>query len=79
MSEVITEAANEEKPAKRKSSYKTTICDVLKYDEKEKWLDISFNGYGVRLKNVEAFSGENVEVKYKGTIGKPNFECQIKK
>ena len=36
-----------------------------------------FDKYGIRIKNVEAFCGTYITVKYKGEIGKPNFKVLL--
>lgn len=49
-------------------------CKVLHYNKHTKTLDIMFDQCGIRIKNVEAFNGTYIIVKYKGEIGKPNFK-----
>lgn len=69
----VAENKTEVKPQKKKDNYKIKSCKVIKYDKKSKILDILFDNYGLRFKNVNA-SGNTVEVKYKGTIGNKDFE-----
>lgn len=59
------------------SKYKTESCKILAYNSKTKELDISFKNYGIRLNGVDNVDGDNVVVKYKGEIGKPNFEYKL--
>lgn len=58
---------------KPKNIFKEKECDVMAYNKKEKTLDIKFDNFGIRLKNVDKFQGNKVFIKYKGEIGKPNF------
>lgn len=60
-----------------KSLFKEKECRVLSYNKNLGILDIVFDGYGIRLTNVKNFSGNTAKVKYRGEIGKPNFECKI--
>lgn len=62
---------------KSKEIFKTKICKVLKYDKYNKILDIDFDGFGIRLNNIEFHNGETVNIKYKGEIGEANFECKL--
>ena len=87
LSEVVTPMEETEKkeevliPKKPKNNfkneYKTKLCKVISYNEKNKTLDIKFDKYGMRIKNVKEFTGSVVELKYKGYIGKPNFEYKL--
>lgn len=74
-----TSAENKTKPQTRetKSKYKEKKCTVISYNHIKKTLDIRFEQFGIRLNNVEDFSGDTVQVKYKGEIGKPDFECRL--
>lgn len=69
--------AKNETAKKNKGSYKTVECRVLSYDGKTMALDIDFNGYGIRIKNVKDFYGDSVTIKYRGEIGKPNFDFKL--
>jgi len=60
-----------------KPMFKEKECRVLSYNKNLGVLDIVFDGYGIRLTNVKNFSGNTAMVKYRGEIGKPNFECKI--
>ena len=64
-------------PRKAKNNYKEKECKVIGYNKITKILDISFNGYGIRLNNINNFKGDTVIVKYEGEIGKPNFSCRL--
>ena len=58
---------------KTKEDFKEKECKVIRYDNSTKSLDINFDGYGIRIRNVK-FSYNNdviVNVKYKGEIGNP--------
>lgn len=52
-------------------------CKVIRYNKAKKTLDVYFDTYGIRLKDVENFPGDSVIVKYKGEIGKPNFKVGL--
>lgn len=65
------------KKPKQKNGFKTKKCKVISYDKRTKRLDVDFDGYGVRITNVEDFEGEFASIKYKGEIGNPNFECKF--
>ena len=88
---VITEGMNEEIPneeiqeelpkiqprKKNRIEYKEKECKVIGYNKVTNSLDISFDGYGIRIKDVKDFIGDTVTVKYKGEIGKPNFVYKL--
>lgn len=58
--------------------FKTKKCDVIAYNKRTKALDIKFDKYGIRIKNVNDFNDDaTVEIKYKGEIGKPNFKYKM--
>ena len=61
----------------RKDEFKTKECPVISYNKHSNTLDIMFDKYGIRIKNVKDFIGNIVNVKYKGEIGKPNFEIAL--
>lgn len=55
-------------------------CEVIYYDSHKKTLDIKFNKYGVRIRNVELIDNKDhatIKIKYKGEIGKPNFIIKV--
>ena len=60
-------------------NYKSQNCKVISYNEKNKTLDVQFNGYGIRIKNVLNFNNtvNEVTVLYKSDIGKPDFEYKL--
>lgn len=64
---------------KLKEQFKEKQCKIINYNSRTKTLDINFDGYGIRIKDVELLSNDasNVQVKYKGEIGKPNFIIRI--
>lgn len=70
--EDITKEFLPKKP-KNNNNFKTKECKILQYNKNTKTLDIDFNGYGIRIHNVEKISGDTIEIKYKGCIGKSNF------
>jgi len=41
------------------------------------FVDINFMDKGIRIKTDRTFNSETVEVKYKGSIGKPDFEYSL--
>lgn len=89
--EVITPAVNIKKetasieesiPKKSKnnfknSGFKTKECEVIFYNERLHALDVRFDGYGIRIKDIKDFTGSTAIVKYKGKIGHPNFEYKL--
>lgn len=60
-----------------RNEYKEKDCDVIGYNKYNQTLDVNFDGYGIRIKNVENFDGDKATVKYKGEIGKPDFEYKL--
>lgn len=70
--ENVTESILQKK-SKKNSGFKTKVCKVISYNKSSKNLDIYFDGYGIRIHNVDNFEGDTIEIKYKGTIGKSNF------
>lgn len=79
MKETLEETTEETLPRKpkRNNNFKTKICKVISYNKAFKTLDILFEQYGIRIYNVFDFQGDTVEIKYKGTIGKPNFVYKL--
>ena len=80
--EIPKEEIQEELPKiqprkKNRIEYKEKECKVINYNKITSSLDISFDGYGVRFNDVKDFVGDTVIVKYKGEIGKPNFEYKL--
>ena len=75
--EVIQEALPKIQPRKNKSQFKEKECEVIKYNKITKTLDVKFDKYGIRIKDVEDFNGDIAIVKYKGEIGQPNFEYKL--
>lgn len=61
----------------KNNGFKSKECEVIAYSKRTNTLDIRFDGYGIRIKDVENFVGDTVELKYKGEIGKPNFEYKL--
>jgi len=61
----------------KNNGFKTKECKVIAYNKRTNTLDVKFDGYGIRIKDVKDFSGDTVEVKYKGEIGKSNFEYKL--
>lgn len=64
---------------KLKEEFKGKECEIINYDNHTKSLDINFDGYGIRIRNVELSTNDNsmIKVKYKGEIGKPNFIVKV--
>ena len=59
---------------RQKDAFHEKQCKVIRYDKRNKILDVMFDRYGIRIKDVKVFKSDCVTVKYKGEIGKPNFE-----
>lgn len=53
-------------------------CEVINYNKSSKFLDIMFDGFGIRLYEVNNFSGNTAIVKYKGKIGNPGFTVKYR-
>lgn len=77
LEETIEEKPLPKKPRNNRNGFKTKECKVISYDNRTKNLDVDFDGYGIRIRNVENFEGSTAIVKYKGTIGKSNFEYKM--
>lgn len=74
--EEITEEVLPRKP-KRTNGFKIKKCRVLSYNKTTKDLDILFDQYGIRIHDAVDPQDDMVEIKYKGTIGKPNFAYKM--
>lgn len=61
----------------KKDNYKDKECKVIKYDKYSKTLDVLFDRFGIRIFNVESFNGNIAIIKYKGEIGKPDFDYRL--
>lgn len=80
MDDVATTEVEKKKIIKQNAeSLKTKTCKVLKYDKKSKTLDVLFDKCGIRFYEVKPIDVGTVEVQYKGTLGKDNFEYSLKK
>lgn len=74
----IMEPVTEPIPKKPKNrEFKEKECKVLFYNKRTKTLDVLFDNYGIRLKDVKCFTGDTVTVKYYGEIGQPNFKYKL--
>ena len=64
---------------KSKEDFKEKECEIINFDNHTKSLDINFDGYGIRIRNVEFSVNNNlrIKVKYKGEIGKSNFVVKV--
>lgn len=74
------ESMVEEKPkVKKKSTFKTKDCEIIKFNPQTKTLDVRFDGIGLRFNAVKNdYTGvETAKIKYKGTIGKPKFVYKL--
>ena len=60
-------------------NYKIMKCKVITYNKNNHTLDVLFNGYGIRIKNVQNFNStaDDIDIQYKGEIGKTNFEYKL--
>lgn len=74
--EVIQEKLPKIQPRK-KNEFKEKKCKVIAYNKRTETLDVRFDSYGIRIKNVKDFNGDIATIKYKGEIGKPNFEYKL--
>lgn len=74
----IVESVTETIPKKPKNrEFKEKVCKVLLYNKQTKTLDVLFDSYGIRLKNVKDFTGNTVSIKFYGEIGQPNFKYKL--
>lgn len=64
-------------PKRQRNIFRTKECRVIEYNARTKNLDVDFDGYGVRIPNVDHVDGTTVTVKYKSKIGKPDFICKL--
>lgn len=64
---------------KSKDDFKEKECEIISYNQHTKMLDVKFNNYGIRIKNVESFynNGSTIKIKYKGTIGNSDFVVKV--
>lgn len=64
---------------KPKDDFKEKECEIISYNQNTKSLDVKFDGYGIRIKNVESFHNNStmVKIKYKGNIGMPDFVMKV--
>ena len=60
-----------------KNEFKEKECRVISYNKHSKTLDIMFDNYGIRLKNIETFTENTINIKYKGDLGRPDFEIKL--
>ena len=78
---VDTVADSNDKPkaqVKKKSAYKEKECKVLRFNKKEKTIDIMFDKYGVKLRTaMDNYDAKTITVKYKGKIGTKDFEIKL--
>lgn len=81
MEEIVEKESTTTLPKKPKNnkfnSSKTKECKVVSYNKKTLELIISFNGTNIKFTGVKNINGDTISVKYKGEIGKPNFECKL--
>ena len=75
--EMIQEELPKIQPKKNKNDFKEKVCSVIRYDDKNHTLDVMFDKYGIRIADVKNYAKDTVVVKYKGTIGTPDFEYKI--
>ena len=64
---------------KKKDDFKEKECSVINYNNSLKTLDINFDGYGIKIRDVKHFSypTTTVRVKYKSEIGQPDFSIKL--
>lgn len=79
--DVLSDNSNIYKKSKplANKNYKLKNCKVIFHNKNNNTLDVLFNGYGIRVKNVHNFDNTNdtVDIQYRGEIGKSNFEYKI--
>ena len=76
--DAVTEPNDKPKAqVKKKSTYKERECRVLRFN-KDKTIDIMFDKYGVKLRTtMDNYDAKTMTVKYKGTIGRKDFEIKL--
>lgn len=74
---VIEELPKKTKNNFKNTGFKTKECKVIAYNKRTNTLDVNFDSFGIRIKDVGNFNGDIVTVKYKGEIGKSNFEYKL--
>lgn len=77
--EYMEETIKENLPQKPKknNNFKIMSCKVLNFNKHTHDLDVDFDGYGIRIHNVKECFDDSIELKYKGSIGKPNFVYKL--
>lgn len=66
------------KPKNNKfDGFKTKECKVVSYNKKTLELIFNFKGINIRFTRIKNNIGDTISVKYKGEIGKPNFEIKL--
>lgn len=74
--EVVQEKLPKIQPRK-KNEYKEKKCKVIGRNRTTNTLNVNFDGYGIVIKDVEDLNCDTVTIRYKGEIGKPNFEYKL--
>lgn len=63
---------------KKRNMFKEKECKVLRFNNRDKTLDIMFDKYGIKLKtNLNGYDKDTVTVKYKSEVGKKDFEIKL--
>lgn len=73
----VEDTPKKNKNSLKKTEYKEKECRVIRHNRKNCTLDIMFDNYGIRLKNVENIAGDIITIKYKSEIGKPGFRIEL--
>lgn len=76
---ILSEKPLKSHSRKQKEEFNEKVCEIICYNQHQKTLDIKFDEYGIRIKNVESFNktGTTIKIKYKGTIGTPGFMVEV--
>lgn len=76
---VLSEKPPKSHSRKQKEEFNEKVCEIICYNQHQKTLDIKFDKYGIRIKNVESFNETEptIKIKYKGTIGTPGFMMEV--
>lgn len=62
----------------KNNTYKEKECKVISFNKQNGTLDVLFDRFGIRIKNVDFYNGSSfATVLYKGEIGKSNFEYKL--
>lgn len=74
------ETSKKSKASVKNAEFKTKECKIISYNQRTNALDVLFDNYGIRIADVKGLEDSNIptiNIKYKGEIGKPDFEYRL--